>query len=58
MQKIKKNYRPKEVCEILGIGKSTFYFFVKQGKIKTKKLSDRVTVVTEDELQKFLNEGV
>jgi len=57
MQNIKKYYRPKEVCELLGIAKATFWLYVKQGKLKTKKLSERVTVITEDELQKFIDGG-
>ena len=50
-----KNYRPKEVASILAIGLSTFWLFVKQGKIKTIKLSERITVVSEEELQRFMS---
>lgn len=50
-----RNYRPKEVANILAIGLSTFWLFVKQGKIKTTKLSERITVVSEDELQRFID---
>ena len=58
MSGLKKFYRPKEVCELLGIAKSTFYLYVSQGKLKTTKLSERVAVVTEDELKRFLGGAV
>jgi len=54
---MKKNYRPKEVAEYLGIGLSTVWLYIKQGKLKKTKLSDRVTVVTKDELDRFMNGG-
>jgi len=50
-----KQHRPKKAAELLGIGLSTFWLFVKQGKIKTTKLSERITVVSEDELQRFIS---
>lgn len=50
-----KNYRPKEAAKFLAIGLSTFWLFVKQGKIKTTKLSERITIVSEDELQRFMS---
>lgn len=51
-------YRPNEVAQMLGIGKSTFWLYVSQGKIKTQKLSDRVTIVTAKEVDRFLAESV
>ena len=54
---MKKNYRPKEVAEYLGIGLSTVWLYIKQGKLKKTKLSDRVTVITKDELDRFMNGG-
>lgn len=50
----KEAYRPKEAAHYLGIGLSTFWLFVKESKIKTKKLSTRTTVVTKEELDRFL----
>lgn len=47
--------RPKNAAKFLDIGLSTFWLYVSQGKIQTIKLSDRVTVVHEDELQRFIN---
>ena len=49
-----KQYRPKEAARFLAIGLSTFWLFVKQGKIKTTKLSERITVVSENELERFI----
>ena len=50
-----KYYRPKEVANLLGIGLSTFWLYVEQNKLVTQKLSKRVTVVSEDELKKFIS---
>ncbi len=50
--------RPKNAAKYLDIGLSTFWLYVSQGKIQTIKLSDRVTVVHEDELQRFINQSV
>ena len=49
-----KQYRPKDAAAQLSIAISTFWLYVKQGKLKTTKLSDRVTVVSEDELIRFI----
>lgn len=50
--------RPKNAAKYLDIGLSTFWLYVSQGKIKTIKLSDRVTVVHEDELNRFINQSI
>lgn len=45
--------RPKQAWEYLDIPPSTFWLYVKQGKIRTKKLSARVTLISIEELEKF-----
>jgi predicted site-specific integrase-resolvase len=50
--------RPRNAAKYLDIGLSTFWLYVSQGKIKTIKLSDRVTVVHEDELERFINQSI
>lgn len=52
---IKQNYRPKEGAEYLAVSIATFWNYVKDGKIKTKKLSPRVTIVSIQELESFVN---
>jgi len=52
-----QQYRPKKAAEYLGIGLSTFWLYVKQNKIKVSKLSPQVTVVSEDELKRFIELG-
>ena len=52
-----KLYRPNEIIKLLGIGRSTFWLYVKEGKLKAIKLSPKVTVVKEEELLRFINEG-
>lgn len=53
----KQNYRPKEAAAYLGIGLSTFWLFAKQKRIKTTKLSERVTVIRLEELERFIAEA-
>ncbi|WP_373033425.1 helix-turn-helix domain-containing protein [Sulfurovum sp.] len=50
----KQNFRPKEAAEFLGVGLSTIWMYVKQGKIKTTKLSERVTIIQRKELEIFM----
>jgi len=50
-------YRPKPAARYLDIGLSTFWLYVKQGKLETTKLSERVTVVKKADLDAFI-EGV
>ena len=52
---MKQFYRPKNAAKHLDIGLSTFWSYVKQEKIKVIKLSSRVTVVSSDELERFIN---
>ena len=56
-----ENMRAKEVARYLGIGLSTVWLYVKQGKLKTIKLAPRVTIFPKDAIDSFLiersNEG-
>lgn len=51
----KKYLRAREVSEYLGIGLSTVWFYAKQGKLKPKHISMRVTVFDIDDVEKLLN---
>ncbi len=55
--KIAKFMRAKQLAEHLGIGLSTVWLYVKQGKITPKKISDRVTVFEVAEVEKALLGG-
>ena len=55
---MKQYYRPQKTANKLGIGLSTFWLYVEQGKISTIKLSPRVTVVSEDEIEKFISNSI
>ena len=46
-------YRVKEVCRMLGIGKSTFYKLTQAGKISTMKIGS-VTLVKRTELERLI----
>jgi predicted site-specific integrase-resolvase len=48
------NVRAKRLAELLGVGVSTIWLYVKQGKIKSIKLSDRVTVFNLEAVEKAL----
>ena len=50
----KIGYRPKEVATYLGVSLATVWNYIKQGKLKTKKLSPQVTIITKEELEKFI----
>jgi excisionase family DNA binding protein len=49
-----EHLRPKEAHKYLGIGLSTLWLYVKQGKIKAIKLSDRVTIFKKSDLDAFV----
>lgn len=49
-----EHLRAKQAAQYLGIGVSTLWAFTKQGKIKSIKLSDRVTVWAKTELDAFI----
>ncbi len=46
----KAYYRAKEAAIYLSIGLSTLWLWVKEEKIKTYKISDRVTVFKKEDL--------
>ena len=54
---IVENMRAKEASRYLACGVSTLWLWVKQGKIKAYKLSDRVTIFKRSELDAFINGG-
>lgn len=48
-------YRASEISSCFGIGLSTVWLFAKQGKLTPKKLSEKVTVFSIDEIEKIIN---
>lgn len=50
-----KGYRRAEVCELLGIKSSTFWKMVKEKRLRTVKISERVTVVRGREILRVLS---
>lgn len=53
----KKFMRAKELAKHLSIGLSTLWLYHKQGKITSKKLSERVTIFEVAEVEKALFGG-
>ena len=49
--------RPNEAAKYLSIALSTFWLYVKQKKLAVRKLSAKVTVVSQEELDRFIAEG-
>jgi len=45
--------RPKQVAQNYGIGLSTVWKWIKQGKLKATKIGDKVTVLDTEELELF-----
>jgi len=50
-----QNLRAKEASKYLGIGLSTIWLYVKQGKLHPIKLSPRVTIFKRAELDEFID---
>lgn len=53
-----QNYRPKQGAELLGVSLSTLWNYIKAGRIHTKKLSTRVTIIEAKEIDRFMREEV
>lgn len=53
-----QNMRAKEASKYLGVALSTFWLYVKQGKIRAYKLSDRVTIFKKDELDALIESSI
>lgn len=53
-----QNLRPKDAAKYLSVGLSTLWLYVKQGKIKSYKISDRVTILKKEDLDGFINAGM
>jgi len=51
----KKYYRANEAAEFLGISKSCIWLYLKQSRLTSIRLSPRVTVISIDELNAFVN---
>lgn len=49
--------RVPDAAQYLSVSESTIWLYVKQGKLKTIKLSPRVTVIDIDELNRFINQA-
>lgn len=45
----------KEFCQMVGIGRTTFYQELKNGRIRAKK-SGRSTLIPKSELERFIKE--
>ena len=45
----------KEFCQMVGIGRTTFYQELKNGRVKAKKLG-RSTLIPKSELERFIKE--
>lgn len=53
-----QNLRAKDVAKYLGIGLSTVWLYVKQGKITPHKLSERVTVFRKEDIDEVFFGGL
>lgn len=52
-----ENFRPSEAAEFLRVSTSQLWNLVKEGKIKTIKLSKQVTIIRKAELEAFLKKA-
>ncbi|WP_364441374.1 helix-turn-helix domain-containing protein [Nitratifractor sp.] len=53
-----QNFRPAEAAEYLRISKAQLWKLVKEGLIKTVKLSPQVTIIRRREIERFLDSAV
>lgn len=53
-----ENFRVKEAAKYLGVAVNTIWQYSKEGKIKAVKLSDRVTIWTKSELDRFITSRI
>nr|BDD47924.1 hypothetical protein 12 [Campylobacterota bacterium] len=52
-----ENFRPTEAARFLRISISQLWNLIKDGKIKTVKLSKQVTIIRRSELEGFLDKA-
>lgn len=52
-----ENFRPSEAAHFLRISIAQLWNIIKEGKIKTIKLSKQVTIIRRSELEAFLNKA-
>jgi len=52
-----QNFRPAEAARYLRISTSQLWNLIKEGKIKTVKLSKQVTIIRRSEIEKFLEDA-
>lgn len=56
-KELKGFYRPNEAGIYLGISKSSVFNLVKEGKLKSHKISKQVTVISKDDLDNLVLGG-
>lgn len=56
--KIRQHLRDKQAAAWLGVGISTIWLYVRQGKLKSIKLSPKVTVFSVSDLEEFVQSRV
>lgn len=52
---VAENMRAEQASQFLACSRATIWLWVKQKKIKSYKLSDRVTIFKRSELEAFIN---
>ena len=50
-----RKQRPKEAAQRYGVGLSTIWLYINQGKLNVTRPSQRVTLLDTDELEAFFN---
>lgn len=51
-------FRIKDTAKYLSVGVSTVWLYAKQGKLHPIKLSDRVTVFSKEDLDRFIQSSI
>ncbi|MFW2352609.1 DNA-binding protein [Aliarcobacter butzleri] len=57
-KQLPRKQRPKQAAENYGVGLSTIWLYIKQGKLSATKISEKVTVLDTQELEQFFNGAI
>lgn len=57
-QQLPRKQRPKQAAQNYGVGLSTIWLYIKQGKLTATKISEKVTVLDTQELEQFFKGAV
>lgn len=55
-ERVEPHYRVNAAAEIAGVSRSTVFRLIREGKLKSKRLSARLTLIPKSALQQLLDD--